>query len=162
MRAICNKMKFIPKHSKIDQAAFKEKTRLHLFLYHLDHARTSRDLSFKIMNYCTAFQTLFETSTFDTSHQPAKRIALFMSGEQEERLMMYHAIKEAFRVHFLVSHGEKIKPGLQERLTEISQYCDTTARNLFIKISASGQLSKTFKSGTKSIDNYFTKLMFTS
>ena len=58
---------------------FQDSQRLPRALYFIAGARAQNDLSLKITNYCTAFETLFSTSQAELAHQLSERISFFLA-----------------------------------------------------------------------------------
>jgi hypothetical protein len=99
-------------------------------LYFITQARRTNDLALKVTHYCTAFETLFATSQVELSHQLAERISSFLHTDLDSRVALFKLIKEAYGVRSKVVHGDTLGKAKFADLPRISDFCDSTARQV--------------------------------
>lgn len=132
--------------------------RLSRALYHVQAARTTRDVAMKVVHFCTAFETLFATSQSELAHQLSERIAWFLEDTGVARVQLYQSMKKIYSLRSRVTHGSGVaESGLEDLLTT-SRNCDDYLRRSFHKFSEDTELFFTFRLGDQ-LDEFFTKLV---
>jgi hypothetical protein len=77
-------------------------------LYHIQSARHSKDLGVKLVDYCTAAESLFLSSSGELMHQLSERIASFDEKAGVSRIETYRRFKRAYNFRSRVVHGAAI------------------------------------------------------
>jgi hypothetical protein len=110
----------------------------------LQTARVQGDLGIKISHYCTAFETLFSTNSFELTHKLAERLACFLSNEPSKRMELFNSIKTIYGLRSSVVHGSSIKKSY-EHVIEFSQLADQLLREVLTKINATPELDQFYR-----------------
>jgi hypothetical protein len=98
-------------------------------------ARRAQDLAFKIANYCSALETLYN------------------------RREVFATIKSAYNVRSKLVHGDTLKQNQIEDLPALSTKCDVTLRTILREIFRSEELKNIFDSHNNAVEDYFTRLI---
>ncbi|WP_438969548.1 hypothetical protein [Nonlabens sp.] len=147
------------KSMSITFSMVKNYSRIGRFSFFVKYARESRNLGHKILNYCSALETLFSTDNTEISHKIGERIAYFLSKEFT-KLDTYKIIKKAYTVRSKLTHGANIDNKLIEELPDISKEIDTILRTIMNKIITDEKLISVFESNNQLLNNYFNELLF--
>ncbi len=139
-----------------------EHPRLPRALYLINSARGESDLAMRVASYCTAFETLFATSQSELSHQLAERIACFLYKNANERLLIYRKLKNAYNLRSKVVHGATIKANKIDEVTEASEFCDTTLREIIYRILTEEGVRPMFDKNPEAFDEYMLMTIFSS
>lgn len=118
-----------PRHIHEEANAF----RFTRALFFLEAARGTRDLSVKVANYCTCFESLFALETGELTHRLAERLARFLGTDLNSRKEIYSAVKSAYDVRSRTVHGARPETRF-EKLAPISRSCDDLLRRAMRKI----------------------------
>lgn len=137
----------------------KNYSRIGRFSFFIKYARESRNLGHKILNYCSALETLFSTDNTEISHKIGERIAYFLS-EEFTKIDTYKIIKKAYTIRSKLTHGANIDNKLIEELYDISKEIDNILRTIMNKIIADEKLILIFESNNQLLNNYFNELLF--
>ena len=137
----------------------QDSQRLPRALYFIGAARAQGDLSLKITNYCTAFETLFSTSQAELAHQLSERISFFLASNSEERTDIYRKIKEAYGLRSKVVHGNTIPNSTVNKLDEVTFRCDHYARELIKLVMANQTCVELFKLNQKEFEEELVRLV---
>jgi len=137
----------------------KKYSRIGRFSFFIKYARESKNLGHKILNYCSAFETLFSTDSTEISHKIGERTAFFLSNEHD-KLKTYKLIKKAYTVRSKLTHGANIDNRLIEELPCISKEIDEILRTVMNKIISSDEIMSLFESNNEVLNNYFNELLF--
>lgn len=137
----------------------KNFSRIGRALMFVKQARESRNIAFKISNYCSAFETLFTTDNAELSHKLAERSAFFIESERQ-KFDTYKKIKKAYGIRSKLTHGASIKQNEKDSLTKISLEIDSILRLIFNKIIEDDKKTILFDSNNDKIDDYFEALIF--
>jgi len=144
-----------PEFVQGDTALKKGTHRLHnVFCYHLQSARSTPDIGMKILKYCTAFESLFSSSPAELAHQLSERLAFYLKDTPEERRDIFISMKDAYKIRSIVTHGDLLSPGLQEKMKAVAYTCDSIAREVFLKVMSDEEFL-TLVQNRQGIDNYF-------
>jgi hypothetical protein len=127
-------------------------------LYHLQAARTTRDVAMKVVHFCTAFETLFATSQAELAHQLAERVAWFLEDTAATRLQVYRDMKKIYALRSRVTHGSGVAESSFEDLLATSDKCDVHLRHAVGKLFEDNELFLTFRSGDR-LDEFMTRLV---
>jgi len=128
-----------PKEVHEDSNAF----RITRAFFALEAARSARDLSVKIANYCTAFESLFAFEAGELTHRLAERLARFLGGDLSTRKEIYAAVKRAYDVRSKSVHGARPETRF-DKLAPISRSCDDILRRSMRKIFETEELHRLF------------------
>ncbi|MFL2106527.1 hypothetical protein [Desemzia sp. FAM 23988] len=134
----------------------KDSNRVDRAKYFTVAARASSIIPTKLLNYISALECLFTTSTNELAHQISERVAILLGGNLDERLQYYAAIKTAYNYRSKIVHGDSIKK-YYEKLESIEAVCqkvDFVLRTIFSHHT--GIFSKT----DEEIDNCFKYMIF--
>lgn len=134
--------------------------RINISTYHLQMARSARDLAIKIATYCSFFESLFSTNTTELSHQLSERIAFSMTNDPHERLEIFTKTKKAYGVRSKTVHGDIIQPRELVGLIETAGHCDVIARKIYTKVITHPETYKLFESTNEKIDDHMRNLIF--
>jgi hypothetical protein len=137
----------------------KNYSRIGRFSFFVKYARESRNLGHKILNYCSALETLFSTDNTEISHKIGERIAYFLTGDYK-KIDTYKAIKKAYTVRSKLTHGANIDNKSIEELPDLSKEIDDILRTIMNKIMMDEQLISIFESNNQLLSNYFNELLF--
>ena len=138
---------------------FQDSQRLPRALYFIGGARAQNDLSLKITNYCTAFETLFSTSQAELAHQLSERISFFLASDSDERMLIYRKIKEAYSLRSKVVHGSTIPNSTINKLYEVTLNCDHFARELIKLVMTNQTCVDLFELNQKEFEEKLVKLV---
>lgn len=96
-------------------------------------ARTSSIIPTKLLNYISALECLFTTSTNELAHQISERVAILLGSNIDERLKYYSEIKSAYNYRSKIVHGDSIKKYYEklESIEAICQRLDSVLRTIF-------------------------------
>lgn len=136
----------------------KNFSRIGRALLFVKQARESRNLAYKISNYCSALETLFTTDNMELSHKLAERTAFFLADE-DSKSEIFSIIKKAYTVRSKLTHGASLDQKQIDNLSEISSQTDRILRKAFMKILDDDKLRELFDSNNKRIDDYFMGLI---
>lgn len=128
--------------------------------YLIQAARTQSDLAIKISNYCTAFESLFATSTSELTHKLAERVAFFLENDGHSRIDTFQAMKKAYSVRSTTVHGGTLKESFIEELKQISKKCDGLIRRALLCVLKNEQIREIFLGSSEQIDQFFLDLIF--
>jgi len=123
-------------------------------------ARKSINLAYKILNYCSAFETLLTTDITELSHKLSERAAFYLQYKFENKLDTYLTLKYAYNIRSKLTHGGTLKPSEIERLSEISMKCDQYLRELLVGILKDEKKVSLFDGQSDGIETYFNQLIF--
>ncbi len=158
-------------HEKVESYLHKKKSssmkfsmaqnysRIGRFSFFIKYARESRNLGHKILNYCSALETLFSTDNTEISHKIGERIAFFLS-EKQNKLETYKLIKKAYTVRSKLTHGANISNKLINELSEISKEIDNILRLIMNEIIFDEKMILLFESNNENLNSYFNNLLF--
>jgi hypothetical protein len=132
--------------------------RLSRALYHLQAARTTRDVAMKIVHFCTAFETLFATSQSELAHQLSERVAWFLEDTGAARVQLYRNMKKIYSLRSKITHGAGVAESGLEEVLMTSGDCDEGLRRTFKKLFENGELFSAFRSGEQ-LDEFLIKLV---
>jgi hypothetical protein len=127
-------------------------------LYHLQAARTTRDVAMKIVHFCTAFETLFATSQSELAHQLSERVAWFLEDTGAARVQLYRNMKKIYSLRSKITHGAGVAESGLEEVLMTSGDCDEGLRRTFKKLFENGELFSAFRSGEQ-LDEFLIKLV---
>lgn len=128
--------------------------------YLIQAARTQSDLAIKISNYCTAFESLFSTSSIELTHKLSERVAYFLENDSSSRIATFKSMKKAYTVRSKTVHGGTLKESFIEELKQVSKECDNLIRRAIICILKNEIIREIFLGSTDQIDNFFLNLIF--
>jgi hypothetical protein len=126
-------------------------------LYHLQAARTTRDVAMKVVDFCTAFETLFATSQAELAHQLSELVAWFLEETGAARLQLYRDMKKIYALRSRVTHGSAVAESSFEDLLATSEKCDAYLRRTVRKLFENDELFLTLRSGE--LDEFMTHLV---
>ena len=92
-------------------------------------ARQNAAVPMKILSYCTALECLFNTSVSEISYQISERVALLLGKNKEDRLEIFHTVKNGYKYRSLVVHGSNLK-GDELKASKVSNELDSILRQL--------------------------------
>jgi hypothetical protein len=133
----------------------KTSTRFGRAFYHIQSARHSKDLGIKLVDYCTAAESLFLSSSGELMHQLSERIASFNEKAGVGRIETYRRFKRAYNFRSRVVHGAAISAKDLTELKELSCVCDDLLRRTVRRLLDNPKLQEVFESGNDKFDNYF-------
>jgi len=145
--------------SSLEFSMAKNYSRIGRFSFFIQYARESKNLGHKILNYCSAFETLFSTDNTEISHKIGERTAFFLA-EKYDKTETYSLIKKAYIVRSKLTHGANISNKLIDELPEISKKIDSILRVIMNKIIFDKNMILLFESNNENLNNYFNKLLF--
>ncbi len=137
----------------------KNYSRIGRYLFFIKYARESRNLGHKILNYCSALETLLSTDNSEISHKIGERTAFFLS-DKFDKITTYRTIKKAYTVRSKLTHGANIDNKLSEEIFDISKNIDEILRMLINKIKSDTKLLALFESNNQVLNEYFNELLF--
>ena len=139
-----------------------DKSRLSKALLMLQVVRQTEDIGLKIAHYCSCFEILFNSpdDMEGISHKLAERMTFFLSSSVNERVNLYEAVREAYRVRCEVFHGKFLKPGRQAQLEQICVKCDELLRETLCRILKSPEFAALFTDKPEKFDRHFRDLIF--
>lgn len=138
----------------------REAKRISRAIYFTSVARSVGDLGVKIVNYCTALETLFSTDAAELTHKVSQRTAVFMGGTIDAKVATYDLMKKAYGVRSKVVHGEGLANEASERIASISQSVDGLVRSVLVKILSSDEIASTFELNKEDLDRHYLRLSF--
>lgn len=139
--------------------------RLGRCFYFLQSARNKDDIGTKLSHYCSVMESLFSISNFELKHRLSETIALFLSKEKEERLIIYKTIQSAYDIRSAIVHGDSIPDKFLKNdyklLKETVELTDIYIRRCVSKILESEDLLKLFTEQSKEkVIEYVQNLVF--
>lgn len=134
----------------------KDSNRIDRSKYFTVAARSSAIIPTKLLNYISALECLFTTSTNELSHQISERVAILLGSNIDERLQYYAEIKAAYNYRSKIVHGDSIKKYYEkiESIEDVCQRVDFVLRTVF------SQHSDIFSKPDEEIENYFKNKLF--
>ena len=127
--------------------------------YFIQHARSTHDIGFKIISYCSALETLFSNEITELSHRLSERIACFIASEKEDRKFYYKLIKNAYNIRSKVVHGATFKDQKLEEINSVVVEIDSLCRRLTIYSLETPKDNNVFYYENNSFDEYFIDLI---
>ena len=123
--------------------------------YHIQGARHSKDLGMKLVDYCTAAESLFLSSSGELMHQLSERISCFNEKPGVSRIETYRRFKRAYNFRSRVVHGAAIAAKDLTVLKELSSVCDDLLRRALRRLLDNKKLQQVFESGDDKFDDFF-------
>jgi hypothetical protein len=130
-------------------------TRFGRAFYHIQSARHSKDLGVKLVDYCTAAESLFLSSHGELMHQLSERIACFNEKPGISRIETYKRFKRAYNFRSRVVHGAAIAAKDLTELTELSSVCDEVLRRALRRLLGDAKMQHVFESSGDQLDEFF-------
>jgi hypothetical protein len=139
----------------------KHSNRLERALYHIQGARHSSDIALKLVNYCTAAESIFASSSpqGELAHQLSERLACFLEGPGRSRVETYNLFKRAYRFRSRVTHGAAIADKELEEVKRLSFICDDMLRRSIRRLLDDEDLIERFELEDKFNDFFITSLL---
>ncbi|MCA9765106.1 MAG: hypothetical protein KC455_01665 [Carnobacterium sp.] len=134
----------------------KDSNRVDRAKYFTLAARASSIIPTKLLNYISALECLFTTSTNELAHQISERVAILIGSNIDDRLQYYSEIKVAYNYRSKIVHGDSIKKYYEkiESIEAVCQKVDFVLRTVF------SQHSDIFSKTDEEIENYFKNKLF--
>jgi hypothetical protein len=132
----------------------KSSTRFGRAFYHVQSARHSKDLGMKLVDYCTAAESLFLSSQGELMHQLSERIACFIEKPGITRIETYRAFKRAYNLRSRVVHGAAFSAKELIQLRDLSSLCDELLRRSLRRLLEDEELQRVFAPGDQ-FDEFF-------
>lgn len=134
----------------------KDSNRVDRAKYFTLAARASSIIPTKLLNYISALECLFTTSTNELAHQISERVAILIGSNIDDRLQYYSDIKVAYNYRSKIVHGDSIKKYYEkiESIEAVCQKVDFVLRTVF------SQHSDIFYKTDEEIENYFKNKLF--
>lgn len=123
-------------------------------------ARSASNIAFKLAHYCSALETLFTTESTELAHKLSERVAFFLSQSGNSLHTIFTTVKAAYNIRSKLVHGDTLKPSQVEQLPALSVICDEYLRTTLNLIFDSEDLKAVFDADNKSLENYFSQLIF--
>lgn len=132
----------------------KDINRITRSFFFIQSARDSRDIGFKISQYCTAFECLFSTSNSELKHRLSETVALFLENQDNEPIEIYKNMQLAYDLRSAIVHGDHISAKFSKNdfklLKETSVNCDDYLRAAYKKILYNKDLFELYTKGSNS------------
>lgn len=119
-------------------------------------ARGSSIIPTKLLNYISAFECLFTTTTNELAHQISERVAILLGANIKERLQYYTDIKAAYNYRSKIVHGDSIK-NYYKNIDSIEAICQKVD---FVLRTALSKHTAIFTQKDEEIENYFRSKLF--
>jgi len=149
-------------HSKDSQSTkfsmTKNYSRIGRFIFFIKYAREARNQGHKILNYCSAFETILSTDNFEIAHKIAERAAFF-NQTNLEKIETFKAIKKAYNVRSKLTHGASMSQKDIDELPDLAVKLDNILRATIIKILNDDSLIEIMESKKDRITDYFNNLV---
>lgn len=149
-------------HSKDSQSTkfsmTKNYSRIGRFIFFIKYAREARNQGHKILNYCSAFETILSTDNFEIAHKIAERAAFFNQTEFEKH-ETFRLVKKAYNVRSKLTHGASMSQKDIDELPELSVKLDSILRATILKIMDNESLIEIMESKKDRITEYFNNLI---
>ena len=133
--------------------------RLSRAFYFLQGARAMRDLTHKIANYCTAFETIVSTSSTELAHQVSERVAILIGRDSSEASEIYRNLKKAYGTRSKLVHGDRLTSSSDQYRTE-SDHCDQYLRRLIHAILTREGVAKGLEQKPEQVNQFFLRRLF--
>jgi hypothetical protein len=145
-----------------DLALFGSAGRLHRLVYFVQAARAQNRLPVKIALYCACLETLFSTDSNELRHRLSERVARVLGQDPTKRREIYDQLRSAYDIRSAVIHSDILtsKYGNSGALEHYSATCDQLLRRAIRKILLDADLLKTFSGSKKTLNAFFTGLIF--
>jgi len=138
----------------------REAKRISRAIYFTSIARRVNDLGVKIVNYCTALETLFSTDSVELAHKVSQRAAVFMGGSSDEKMATYDLIKRSYGMRSKVVHGDGLANATTASLRSTLQELDALLRSVLVRILSSEEVAQLFDQGRDELERHFTRTSF--
>jgi hypothetical protein len=138
----------------------RDAKRLSRAIYFTSVARAVNDLGIKIVNYCTALETLFSTDATELTYKVSQRTSVFLGGSVEEKMSIHDLVKKAYGVRSKVVHGDGLRNDAVEKIMSVSEELDSLVRRILLKIFSSEETAKHFEMGRDELDRFFLRESF--
>ncbi len=108
--------------------------RITLASYYTSAARATGDIGLKIVNYCSALESLFASNPAELTHQLSERVAAFLEDDPRKRSELYAEVKKAYTIRSKVAHGSRSKPSKLSQFRDVSRTLDEILRRSYGRI----------------------------
>lgn len=134
----------------------KDSNRVSRAEYFTIAARGSSIIPTKLLNYISAFECLFTTTTNELAHQISERVAILFGADINERFQYYKDIKAAYNYRSKIVHGDSIKKYYDD-IDSIESICQKVD---FVLRTALSKHTSIFTQKDEEIENYFKSKLF--
>jgi hypothetical protein len=128
--------------------------------YFIATARSHKQLSVKIANYCSALESLLVTSPNELTYRLSERVAWLLGETVEERCALFQQVKNAYDFRSKVVHGSHVSERkLRNDLIPAVRACDSILRGVVRQIGKDEVLLAYVKGENKNADRFEDRLM---
>ena len=118
-------------------------------------ATRERHPAIKLAHYCSAFESLFSTDSAELFHKLSERVAIFLKGYGFDPVEVFDDIKSFYGIRSKVTHGDSLKAGKEQQLSDMSQKCDNYLRVILNYLCDDEKLLLLFDGKKEGFENYF-------
>jgi hypothetical protein len=108
----------------------------------------------KLVNYCTAVESLFSSSQGELMHQLSERLACFLEKPGGSRIETYKRFKRAYNFRSRITHGAAVATKEFDEVKQLASVCDEFLRRSLRRLLEDEELQRIFASGDQ-LDEFF-------